>query len=149
MTKLTANCLGVLLLTHVVFAQESREKVQVDDVERTYVARLPKGYSSQQRYPVVILLHAMNQDAGDMERLTQFDNVADKNGVIAIYPNALHGRWNIGVRPELNDAMARRGGWPGSTGGGSPGSGYPGGGDWPGGGYPGGGGGYPGGGRPG
>ena len=149
MTKLTANFLGVLLLAQVVFAQESREKVHVDDVERTYVVRLPKGYNSQQRYPVVLLLHAMNQNADDMERLTQFDDLADKNGVIAIYPSALHGRWNIGVRPELNDPMARRGGGPGSTGGGWPGSGYPGGGNWPGGGYPSGGGGYPGGGRPG
>jgi hypothetical protein len=50
MTKLTANCLGILLLANVVSAQESREKVHVDDVERTYVVRLPKGYNSRQRY---------------------------------------------------------------------------------------------------
>lgn len=154
MMKRTAIWLGLLLLTHLTFAQESRETVQVDDVQRTYLVRLPKGYNPQQHYPVVILLHAMDQNANDMERLTQFDDLADKNSIIAIYPNALHGRWNVGVRPGPNDATGRRGGWPGSNGGGWPGGGNPGGGGgWPGGGYPGGGypsgGGYPGGGRPG
>jgi poly(3-hydroxybutyrate) depolymerase len=86
-----------------------------------------------------------------MERLTHFNQLADKNGIIAVYPNATHGSWSIGVRPEqINEATqprrgyGRRGGYPG---GGYPGGGYPGGGG--GGGYPGGGGGggYPGGGQ--
>ena len=74
-----------------------------------------------------------------MARLTHFNQlVADKDGIIAVYPNATRGQWNIGVRPEQPSALApRRGG--GRRGG----FGYPGGG----GGYPGGGGGYPGGGR--
>jgi len=126
-------------------AQETQEKVDVDDVTRTFVVHLPQGYDPQQHYPVVIVLHGQNQDADDMARLTHFSQFAEKNGAIAVYPNAMHGHWNIGVRPEEPTAemprrgMGRRGGWGGG------GGGYPGGG---GGGYPGGGGGgYPGGGR--
>jgi polyhydroxybutyrate depolymerase len=123
-------------------AQDSQEKVDVDDISRSYVLHLPEGYDQQQHYPVVILLHGRNQDADDMARLTHFNQLADKAGIIAVYPNAIHGQWNIGVRPEQQSeagprrGSGRRGGWGG-------GGGYPGGG----GGYPGGGGGYPGGGQ--
>jgi len=121
-------------------AQETQEKIDVDNVSRTFVVHLPTGYKAEQHYPVVILLHGQNQDADDMGRLTHFSLFADKSGVIAVYPNATRGQWNIGVRPEQASempprrGMGRRGGWGGG--------GYPGGG----GGYPGGGGGYPGGG---
>jgi polyhydroxybutyrate depolymerase len=145
-SRLRAICLALLLATisfkpTVLRAQETKEKVTVDDVDRTFLVRLPKGYDAQRKYPVVILLHGMNQDAEDMERLTQFDQLADKDGIIAVYPLALHGRWNVGVRPTEHRLTPmgpgrRRGG----------GGGYPGGG-YPGGGYPGGGGGYPGGGQ--
>jgi len=125
-------------------AQETREKVTVDDVDRTFLVRLPKGYDSQKKYPVVILLHGMNQDAEDMERLTGFDHTADKDGIIAVYPVALHGRWNVGVRPAERRPMGMG---PGGHHHGYPGGVYPGGG-YPGGGSPGGGGGgYPGGGQ--
>jgi poly(3-hydroxybutyrate) depolymerase len=102
------------------------------------MVRLPRGYDPQHRYPVVILLHGMNQDADDMERLTRFDELADKDGIIAVVPFALHGRWNVGVQPQERSQMGMGPGRHRRYGGG----GYPGGG----GGYPGGGGGYPGGG---
>jgi polyhydroxybutyrate depolymerase len=140
------SCLMVLFAAQLLRAQETKEKVTVDDVDRTFLVRLPKGYNPQQHYPVVILLHGMNQDADDIERLTGFDQVADKDSIIAVYPFALHGRWNVGVRPKEHEeqpAYPRRRRY----GGGYPGGGYPGGGGGGGGGgYPGGGGGgYPGG----
>jgi poly(3-hydroxybutyrate) depolymerase len=123
-------------------AQETKETVTVDDVDRAFIVRLPQGYDKEKKYPVVILLHGMNQHADDMQRLTGFDEAADKNGVITVYPSALHGRWNIGVQPPQDQPMMRYPGRRRGYGGGYPGGGYPGGG----GGYPGGGGGYPGGG---
>lgn len=143
------SCLALPFVSSVLWAQETQEKVTVDDVDRSFMVRLPKGYDSQQHYPVVILLHGMNQDPSDMERLTRFNDLADKNGVIAVYPFALHGRWNVGIRPEEHRSMGMGPGGGRRRGGGYPGGGYPGGG---GGGYPGGGGGggYPrGGGYPG
>ncbi len=139
--------MSLLVLTFVGRspAQETREKIDVDNVSRTYVVHLPRGYDQQQHYPVVILLHARNQDADDMARLTHFNQLAEKDGIIAVYPNATRGQWNIGVRPEQSSSPmqrrggGRRGGWGGGGGGwpGGGGGGYPGGGG--GGGYPGGG----------
>ena len=130
----------VCLAAPALRAQATREKVVIDDVDRTYTVRLPHGYDKAKHYPVVILLHSMGQDSDDMERLTQFDQLADKEGIIAVYPLALHGRWNVGVRPKPQQQMGpgygrRRYGYPGGGGGGYPGGG--------GGGYPNGGGNNP------
>ncbi|MGA8618614.1 MAG: hypothetical protein WB660_08880 [Candidatus Sulfotelmatobacter sp.] len=138
-------CFSALLFMVPAQAQETQEKVDVDNVSRTFMVHLPQGYDKQQHYPLVILLHGQNLDADDMGRLTHFSQFAETKGIIAVYPNALHGRWNIGVRAEQSSEQGlrprrgygRSGGYPGG------GGGYPGGG---GGGYPGGGGGYPGGG---
>src|SRR5208283_869958 len=141
--RFLALCLLLLMFAGRSLAQETREKIDIENVSRTYIVHLPRGYDQQQHYPVVILLHARNQDADDMARLTHFNQLAEKNGVIAVYPNATRGQWNIGVRAEQSSAPmprrggGRRGGWGGG------GGGYPDGG----GGYPGGGGGYPGGGQ--
>lgn len=133
-----AVCLAFLVGAHTLWAQETKEKVTVDDVDRNFMLRLPRGYDAHRHYPVVILLHGMNQDPDDMERLTRFDELADKDGIIAIYPFALHGRWNVGVRPTEHRPMTmgpgrggRRGGGGGYPGGGG---GYPRGGNYPGGG---------------
>jgi polyhydroxybutyrate depolymerase len=122
-------------------AQDVQEKLEVEDLSRNFVVHLPKGYDPKQHYPLVILLPGQNQEPADMQRLTHFDQLADKDGIIAVYPNANHGRWNIGVRAEQPSALTPRRGY-GRRGG------YGGGGGYPGGGYPGGGGGgYPGGGQ--
>jgi polyhydroxybutyrate depolymerase len=131
-----AVCLAALFGAQALWAQETKEKVTVDDVDRNFMVRLPKGYDAKQHYPVVILLHGMNQDAEDMERLTRFNELADKDGIIAVYPIALHGRWNVGVHPQERQPMSM----------GHGGHGHHGGGGYPGGGGGGGGGGYPGGG---
>jgi polyhydroxybutyrate depolymerase len=123
-----------LLLIVPLRAQETQEKIDLDNVTRTYTVHLPTGYNQQQHYPVVILLHPQNVDADDMERLTHFNQVADKNGIIAVYPNATRGEWNIEVHTEQESPMGPRRGY-----------GRRGGFGYPGGGYPGGGGGYPGG----
>jgi polyhydroxybutyrate depolymerase len=135
-------CLMLSIGSQVLRAQETKEKVTVDDVDRNFMLRLPRGYDAKQHYPVAIVLHGLNQDADDIERLTRFDEIADKNGIIVIYPFAMHGRWNVGVRPQQArpTGMGPGGRHRGYGGGGYPGSGgggYPGGG---GGGYPGGGG---------
>jgi polyhydroxybutyrate depolymerase len=77
--------------------RDAQEEVQIDDHTRTFVVHLPQGYDSQQHYPVVVLLHGRDQDAAEVARLTHFNEFADKDSIIAIYPNAANGRWNIGA----------------------------------------------------
>src|SRR6266446_1743238 len=76
---------------------DAQEEVQIDEHTRTYVVHLPQGYDAQRHYPVVILLHGRDQDAAEMARLTHFNEFADKDSIIAVYPNAMNGRWNVGA----------------------------------------------------
>ena len=99
--------LGMLWVGQTLWAQETKETITVEGVERTYVIHLPKGYDEKRHYPLVMLLHAANQDADDMARLTRFNQLADKDSVIAVYPNALHGRWNFGVHAVARPTMRR------------------------------------------
>ena len=122
MRRAAARCLALIVSASPLWvqplqAQETREKVTVEDTDRNFTVRLPAGYDSKQHYPVVVLLHGISQDADDMARLTRFNEQADKAGIIAVYPQALHGRWNIGVEPKerQQQGMRRRprGGYPG------------------------------------
>jgi polyhydroxybutyrate depolymerase len=97
-------------------SKDIQQEVQVNDHSRTFLVHLPQGYDSQQHYPVVILLHSFDQEAAEVARLTHFDQFADSNGIIAIYPNALNGRWNLGggePRPYRQRGPYRRRGWGG------------------------------------
>jgi polyhydroxybutyrate depolymerase len=76
---------------------DAQEEVEINNSTRTFVVHLPQGYDSQQHYPVVILLHGRDQDAAQMARLTHFNEFADRDSIIAVYPNAGNGRWNIGA----------------------------------------------------
>ncbi len=122
-----ACCIAALLVAHSVAAQETKETITLENVDRSYVVHLPTGYDDKRHYPVVILLHGMNQNSDDMERLTRFNALADKDSIVAVYPSALHGRWNFGIQ-QLPQQEYRRGpyrrrgyGYPGRyPGGGSP-----------------------------
>jgi polyhydroxybutyrate depolymerase len=96
-------------------AQETKETITIDNVDRTFIVHLPSGYDGQRHDPVVVLLHGTNQAADDMEHLTRFNELADKDSIIAVYPNALHGRWNFGVsetpRPYRPRGPYGRPGW--------------------------------------
>jgi polyhydroxybutyrate depolymerase len=94
--------------------RDAQEEVQINDHTRTYVVHLPQGYDSQRHYPVVILLHGLDQDAAEMARLTHFNEFADRDSIIAVYPNAVAGRWIVGggePRPYRRGPYRRPGVW--------------------------------------
>lgn len=115
---MTLACLVLAVTSLRVTAQETKETITIDGVERTYLVHLPAGYDQSRHYPAVVLLHGTNQQADDMERLTNFNALADKDSVIAVYANSEHGRWNFGaIEPQRT--YPRRGPY------GRPGWGYP------------------------
>jgi polyhydroxybutyrate depolymerase len=56
--------------------------------------------------PVVLVLHGGKGTAGQMRRYTNFDALAAREGIIAVYPQGTDGTWNDG-RPELGRMSAR------------------------------------------
>lgn len=83
-------------------AQEMAERryITIDGVQRSYVLH---DYSGGAPAPVVILLHGGGGNAFNMIRMTGFDDIARREGLIAVYPDGSGGRsdtslltWNAG-----------------------------------------------------
>jgi polyhydroxybutyrate depolymerase len=74
-------------------AQDRQEVVKVNGSPRTIQVHLPPEYSKTKRYPVVLVLHGLGQDASLIARISHFNKTADQFGFIVVYPNSRDGRW--------------------------------------------------------
>ncbi|KXJ99897.1 MAG: poly(3-hydroxybutyrate) depolymerase [Acidobacteria bacterium OLB17] len=59
----------------------------VGDADRTYILHLPKGYKSGSKLPLVLVFHGGGGNAANMAGLTGFNEKADKENFIVVYPN--------------------------------------------------------------
>lgn len=53
---------------------------------RSYRVYLPAGYDGERDLPVVVVLHGCKQNHLDMQAITGFDAIADREGFIVVYP---------------------------------------------------------------
>ncbi len=75
--------------------------ITVGGFERTYHVHLPASYTGVTPMPLVVAFHGAYSNGAGMAGLTNFNNVADSNGVIAAYPDAINGVWNTdGSAPQ-------------------------------------------------
>jgi polyhydroxybutyrate depolymerase len=83
-------------------AQDRGEQVESGGQTRTYLVHLPKDYDHAQHWPVVFVLHGGGGRGQGIDVLTHFDDFADRNGVIAVFPDGITSGWNDGrVAPRL------------------------------------------------
>lgn len=61
---------------------------------RTYLLQLPSNYTATQHWPLVLVLHHHLLNASDAARITQFDDCAYRNGIIAVFPNSYGAGWD-------------------------------------------------------
>jgi len=89
------------------------DSILVDGQERTFIVHKPKDYAGTASLPLVIVLHGGGGQGKGMIRLTGFDDVADANNFIAVYPDGLGRQWNDGREVnitlknnrEINDVL--------------------------------------------
>lgn len=79
--------------------------------ERSYLLYVPSSYDPSQAAPLVVALHPGFSTDAAMEKLTRFDEYAEKNGFIVAYPNGIKLAWNAGtccatpMREHVNDVQ--------------------------------------------
>lgn len=79
--------LATLCLVFPVMAQQDISKVyKGGERNREYIVHLPPGYVNTKEYPLVMVLHGCNQDNKVIKKDTDFDRIANEEGVIAVYP---------------------------------------------------------------
>jgi polyhydroxybutyrate depolymerase len=74
-------------------------KLTHQGVERTAVLHRPAPASASAR-PLVVVLHGQGGTGADLRRWAGFDALADREGFVAVYPDAIDGRWSYG-RPII------------------------------------------------
>jgi len=63
---------------------------------RTYVLRVPPGYTPNSTWPLLIAFHGGGDTGPGFEELTGLTALADAVGVIVAYPSAYQGSWAVG-----------------------------------------------------
>lgn len=69
------------------FAEDLVRTLTVDGLSRSYLVHFPTNHAADQPIPVVLILHGAGLNAPSMQRLTQFDAVADREGFLTVYLN--------------------------------------------------------------
>lgn len=74
----------------------------VGGVERTYLVHVPPHPPA--RMPLMLVFHGGGGRGRGMVRLAGFDGLADRYGVLVVYPDGLRHQWNDGRLPFNNHA---------------------------------------------
>jgi len=69
-----------------------------DGIERTYCLHIPPSYDKAVAVPLVIALHGVGGTGKGMNKLTGFNDVSDKEGFIAVYPDGIMKMWKCDGR---------------------------------------------------
>ncbi len=70
---------------------------------RTFSVHVPPSYDRARPMPVVLAFHGLGLNGKAMKYITLFDQVADRNGFIVVYPDGLAARWNDGLQKSNVD----------------------------------------------
>jgi polyhydroxybutyrate depolymerase len=71
-------------------------ELQAGGQRRTFLVHLPTGYQTRTPAPLVLLLHGGVGTGAQMEGSSLFSPIADREGVVAVYPDGVSRAWNAG-----------------------------------------------------
>jgi polyhydroxybutyrate depolymerase len=89
---------SVLLIMLSVVGVRAQEATPDADFEaRTYELYVPDSYKDGQAVPLVMVLHGASGSGARSEEWLGFDEVADEEGFIVVYPDGLYNNWDFGA----------------------------------------------------
>ena len=98
---------GFLIASPRLISQTQAGSMPFDGLTRTYRFYLPHpAKAAPRKVPLVILLHGGSGNAQSMEKLTlqRFNELADRDGFIALYPDGVGHNWNDGREVPASQA---------------------------------------------
>src|SRR3989337_1986682 len=68
--------------------------IRFGGLERTYLLHVPGGFPEGRPAGLVFVLHGGGGTGRNMDRMTRFSGLADREGFIVVYPDAVERNWN-------------------------------------------------------
>jgi len=75
--------------TNVPVGKKVKVVTKIEDVDREYFIHIPAKYDSTKATPVVFFFHGTNQDGNLFYNISGWNEVADTENIIMVYPSAL------------------------------------------------------------
>jgi polyhydroxybutyrate depolymerase len=76
-------------------SQDIDKTITVDNRERQYMIHLPPSYNSAKKLPVIFAFHGGGGEYKKTIRYYNLNGLADENGFIVVYPNAINKAWSM------------------------------------------------------
>lgn len=73
-------------------------------VDRVYFYYVPSDYSTDQSLPLLLVLHGLTQTGGGVMDITNFNEIAEQEKFIAVYPSGLSNAWNANMNVSVSTA---------------------------------------------
>ncbi len=96
-----------LLISRSLFAQSQDldKTITVDKRVREYMIHLPPSYNNTSKLPVIFAFHGGGGEYKKTIRYYNLNGLADENGFIVVYPNAINKAWSMsGVSSRVRNA---------------------------------------------
>ena len=78
-------------------------KLRFQNVDRNYLLYTPASYNEKKPSPLIVVLHGGHGDAGKTADTTGFKPVADEEGFLVLYPEAVDKHWNDGRKTTASN----------------------------------------------
>src|SRR5271154_2083876 len=87
----------LLSVIHSSFAQsrDLDKTISAENRKRQYLIHLPPSYNRGAKFPLIIALHGGGGDYKRTIRYYNLNSLADENGFIVVYPNAINKAWSM------------------------------------------------------
>lgn len=69
--------------------------IMVDGRQRQYLIHLPPSFNSRHRFPLILAFHGGGGEYKKIVRYYKLNGLADLNGYIVVYPNAINKAWSL------------------------------------------------------
>ncbi len=80
----------------VAFDPTVAHEIVVDGQPRTYRVYMPGAYDGHTPVPVVLAFHGDLQTGRGLRKITRLDDLSDREGFLAVYPEGINRSWNDG-----------------------------------------------------
>jgi len=90
-----------LFITAACFAQ--RQRIKVNDQNRSFITYAPKSIDSTKAVPLVFNFHGGGMSALEQMFYTEMNSSAEANGFIVVYPQGIESNWNVGFDMDYDE----------------------------------------------